>query len=52
MLKSIRNGFASDAEDFFENNRIDDNYWTLGKNIKFNLAIGGEVFADAVESFS
>jgi hypothetical protein len=36
MLKSICNGFASDAEDFFENDRIDDNHQSLGLNMKSN----------------
>jgi len=52
MLKSIRNGFAADAEDFFENDRIDDNHRSLGLNMKSNFAIACEMSADRGEGFS
>jgi len=52
MLKSIRNGFASDAEDFFENDRIDDNHRSLSLNMKSNFAIAREMSADRGEGFS
>jgi len=51
MLKSIRNGFASDTEDFFENDRIDDDHRSLGLNVKSNLAIVCEVSANLGEGF-
>jgi len=52
MLKRIRNGFASDAEDLFENDRIDGNDRFLGENTKFNFAIEREVSAHPGEGFS